>query len=218
MVGASLVTDEQGCIDNCREDVKCQWYTYSPGVTKYKSCIKFDSCRNTSVDDCPACLSGQRECTEPVKPVCNLPVSCQGHVVRIISGIKTFKQCYTECQKEKSCSWMSYYKELENCFLFSDCLSFGVNQTETCITSERRCNSPQTPICYSTKCCQGTVVESYLFYSAQKCLEKCHENPMCRWINVQSDSRICQLMSDCEIQVGGYCQTAQTECSVYGKI
>ena len=57
------VDDEFKCLDECHNLSKCTWFTFNP---ESKSCVLFSNCVKIDESSCPLCLSGQRECPDPV--------------------------------------------------------------------------------------------------------------------------------------------------------
>ena len=212
------VTSEQECIDACKNDDKCNWYTYSPknfyGLAG-DSCYKFDFCNDTSTSQCPKCLSGEKACDEPYKPTCNEPKCCQGKIVTIDSS-SSFIDCFAACKGNPKCNWATFYETLESCFLLSDCPTFSDDASNTCMTSEKRCEPPTPPTCNSTECCSGHIVDQFSFSNPLSCLEKCKKNSDCSWMTFRTDTEICYNLSDCEL-VPGPCKSAESRCETYGK-
>ncbi len=61
-----LITEEHvgsdsECLDSCKNDLECNWFTYNDADG---ACILFESCDDFSADTCDTCWSGQRQCEE----------------------------------------------------------------------------------------------------------------------------------------------------------
>ena len=60
MLDISSTSSKEECLKNCKDNSKCNWFTYIP---KINACELFYNC--TSLDtSCTACLSGERNCEE----------------------------------------------------------------------------------------------------------------------------------------------------------
>ena len=63
----SKTEDEFECLENCKAIEECKWFTF------YKSlgmCESLQNCVSIDIDNCPDCISGQKECSIPEPPVC----------------------------------------------------------------------------------------------------------------------------------------------------
>ena len=160
-------------------------------------------------------MSGEKACDEPVKPACNEPKCCQGQIVAIESS-GSFLDCFLACKSNTECNWATFYENLESCFLLSDCPTYSDDASNTCMTSERRCEPPAPAVCGSIQCCSGHLVDQIIFSSTAACLENCKENPICSWMSFRTDTQICYNLSECKL-VDGPCESAESRCETYGK-
>ncbi len=68
----ATTANAQGCLEECKENQACQWFTYKPANDV---CDLFKTCGYVSNENCPDCLSGQKECDSVYK--CNISGRCQ---------------------------------------------------------------------------------------------------------------------------------------------
>ena len=161
-------------------------------------------------------MSGEKACDEPVKPICNEPKCCQGKIVKIFPS-NTFEVCFKACEAEGKCNWATFYENLESCFLLSDCPTYSDDASNTCTSSERRCDPPTPPICNATECCSGKIVQEFLYSNTTACLENCKKNAECSWMTFNPDSKICYNLSECELVPNTNCESAESRCDMYGR-
>jgi len=58
-LGNNAVQNAQECLDECQDNLSCQYYTYYEGE---EVCFLFSNCPDVSVDSCDACFSGSQVC------------------------------------------------------------------------------------------------------------------------------------------------------------
>jgi hypothetical protein len=64
-----LSEDEFECLDSCQQNTNCTWFSFFPNSNV---CHLLSSCGRVEDTFCPNCISGQKECDNPV-PVCFAP-------------------------------------------------------------------------------------------------------------------------------------------------
>ncbi len=62
----------QECLENCQDTGPCHWFTYKPANSL---CQLFETCESISDDNCPDCITGQKECDSVYQ--CNVKGRCQ---------------------------------------------------------------------------------------------------------------------------------------------
>ncbi len=59
-LSSDYTTDEYACLENCNDDLLCNWFTFSPTQS---ICELLHNCSAIDVPSCPGCLTGQTDCT-----------------------------------------------------------------------------------------------------------------------------------------------------------
>ena len=55
--------DELKCLDRCQTKFNCTWFTFYPNS---ETCQLFSNCKNIEESFCPLCISGQKDCPDPI--------------------------------------------------------------------------------------------------------------------------------------------------------
>ena len=74
-MGNSISSSYSACLTHCREeDQNCNWTTFDPdsGI-----CYDFYDCPEILTDQCPQCVTGQKECDEDKVGKCNSVLSAK---------------------------------------------------------------------------------------------------------------------------------------------
>ena len=132
-VGVFTTTDEFACLDLCKENLECKWFTFS---TLTNLCLLFKDCQVLDEEICPECLSGQHFCI-PDEPVCNVQGFCSG-VLDQFEELPSLETCLQLCQSSFGCRWITFVQTTLECFLFKTCPELD-ESCDDCFCYERRC-------------------------------------------------------------------------------
>ena len=132
-VGVVITTDEFACLDLCKTNQGCGWFTYS---TLINLCWLYTDCPVLDVESCQECLSGKQACI-PDNPVCNIHGHCSG-LLDHIEELPSLEDCLQLCQSSFGCRWVTHELASSQCLLYKTCPSLDESCND-CISSERRC-------------------------------------------------------------------------------
>ena len=132
-VGVSITTDEFACLDLCKENLECKWFTF---FTLTNLCLLFEDCQVLDEEICPECLSGQHFCI-PDEPVCNVQGFCSG-VLDQFEELPSLETCLQLCQSSFGCRWITFVQTTLECLLYKTCPELD-ESCDGCFSSERRC-------------------------------------------------------------------------------
>ena len=135
---ASYVDDEFECLEQCKANNNCNWFSYSPQLA---FCELLHNCSVLSIPECPDCLSGQVDCKIP-EPQCWVQGQCKGNMIHFEEA-STQEECLEICKKEEGCKWFTYYNRTrvgQSCVLFHDCPVLQ-DDCDGCVSGEKRCET-----------------------------------------------------------------------------
>ena len=137
-VGVATATDEFACLDLCKANQECLWFTYS---TLTNLCLLFKDCLVLDEETCPECLTGEQDCI-PDDPFCNIQGYCNG-VLQSFEELPSLEDCLLLCQSSLGCRWITYALTSSECLLYKSCPSLD-ESCVSCLSSERRCIATTT--------------------------------------------------------------------------
>ena len=77
LLTAQASTNEYECLDLCKSQPNCTWFTFNP---ESNACLLYENCDSMDEALCSVCLSGQMECSAP-EPTCWVQGYCHGQVL-----------------------------------------------------------------------------------------------------------------------------------------
>jgi hypothetical protein len=157
--------DEFQCLESCQENSNCTWFSFFPDSN---FCQTFSSCKNIDETSCPNCISGQRECENPV-PICFVQGKkglSQGIFVSTEQGLPFFQ-------------FFLYFSLHSSVFSLSACLSlFQSVNVYVLIFSLLSCF---LTCCFFLGKCKGNILQTEEnILTKEDCLTACQNFPSCR--------------------------------------
>ena len=131
--GVALSEDMSGCLlfgKVTPGTLFVSWDTDSKICVAYSSCDQLDETESTFI-------TSSVECT-----ACHGHGECLGHVVdEVILGAE--ESCLEVCQSTDTCSWFTFFADLQICLLMTDCPRLDT-ECSNCYSSQRECGSIST--------------------------------------------------------------------------
>ena len=124
-------TSYNACLDLCKADTECKYFTFNGGTNV---CIEY--ILYTSIDSatCSICFSGERNCSAIQE--CNIQGLCQGTYITTLTEL-SLPQCQETCKNENRCRYFAYNGPYEECTLLESCID-RFNCTG-CVSGQKDC-------------------------------------------------------------------------------
>jgi len=97
---------------------KRQILVFYPLLSGVATCETFrGNCAGPALsDDCPSCISGQKDCPTSGDLECYEDYCCHGNIIKRYRDIDV-EQCNANCLEYSACAWWSFYNDLKLCYL-----------------------------------------------------------------------------------------------------
>lgn len=126
------------CLHKCQDEVEgCEWFTYYKDSLQ---CISLTTCLNLTKEGCTDCISGEKECPEPI---CNVNGKCLG-ALEGNQPAANLQACHQMCLDIPNCGWFSYNKKEKICQVTADCPVLDKTCLD-CVSSEGSCEPKRGP-------------------------------------------------------------------------
>ena len=204
IVGLDLVDSENQCINACKEESLCAYWTYKASTGQ---CSMYEECSEIDTIGCPSCTYGEKLC--PIEPVCGQPGECIGEIVAL-ELVDNENECISACKEESLCNYWVYKSFTGQCPMYEDCPEIDSDECPSCTYGKKLC--PTEQVCGQPGKCIGGTVALELFDNENECINACKEESLCNYWVYKSSTGQCIMYEDCS-------QIDVDECSscVYGE-
>lgn len=128
---AHSATSYNDCLNFCKNDTACSWFTFYASENQCAQFSLFDS-----IDmSCTTCLSGERNCSNILQ--CDIDGFCNGVLVDLKSA-DSERDCLILCQDDPRCQYYAYHEDGGSCALLEDCIE--VLPCDDCHSGEKSCS------------------------------------------------------------------------------
>jgi len=169
-------------------------------------------------DDCPSCISGQKDCPTSGDLECYKDYCCHGTIIKRYWDIEV-EECNANCLDFPACAWWSFYNDFKKCYLMDARGEPTAYEDGICTSGQQGCPPKTEPVCGLPLCCDGEKIAIYSTAGPDECLAKCqvYETPRrCEWFTFINKTNDCSLQDSCPNPFPGDCISGENECTNIG--